>query len=587
MYFFVVMMSLVVMKVQGAGRINSVYQVQYLYSATSAYLEGLTPTLLIWLYVTLSGAVVVGFAVATRPPPLPQRVQLVNRLDDSSREMYPNEKVCNLDSITSVAVGIVVSVVASALAIAINYGFVHIVYFRNPPNLTAVNLAFAVIKSVLNTIVVPYLTKLLPRESRQLQTVLITIMVNVVSPGLAVLISSPLCLFDYIHKKSISVNYQYPLEKCVIVSSYIICKPYLALGQSEINPQWFYSYQCSSSYLVSYLPNFIYLYIITGILTPVLNLLVMVLSSSRTRVTLIQLNRRQEQSLVSTINFVLQIIGDKFRVGSLFYIRGSNDTLDSSDVSTFANPSSVEMSVVDKSSRKDIDYTITSRITTVSVDPSSSEDYDIEVAELMPSLCVDVTMMLTFGLASPLFAVMVACSIITNTLLWRLALGRYITIVSKATCSRVCYEKLERAFDDEWRCLLRSWPMMSVFIGLFWSLFVNDMIGSKSPTGGIVAAVMIMTWCPLVFMFLQWLLSVDPNSARDSSSMLRSIREHAHSISSKVHYIIWKHILRLDSTSSSSGINSDASTINETISPLGSINTTTNTTSTATNATMI
>jgi hypothetical protein len=125
----------------------------------------------------------------------------------------------------------------------------------------------------------------------------------------------------------------------------------------------------------------------------------------------------------------------------------------------------------------------------------------------MPDLCVDITLLLTFGLASPLFAVIVACSIIINTLLWRLAVGRYITIVSKATCSRACYEKLERAFEDEWRCLPRSWWLICVFIGLFWSLFMFDMIGDSSHTGGIVVAVLMMIWCLSVFFSLKKVLT--------------------------------------------------------------------------------
>ena len=589
LYICVAMMSFITIKLHGGTEhINSSYQVQYLYTATSAYLVGMTPTVLIWLYVTLSGAVVVLLSVTSGL----DRYESAQQSDQRQFQRIDTNdtlaKIYYLDSIRSVVVRAVVSVAVSALAIAINYGFLQIVYVYKPPNLTVVNLAFAIIKTLVNATVVPLTTKLLSKASRQSHTVLMMIMVNVVSPGLAVLLSSPLCLFDYIHKKSISASYDYLLNVCAEV-----CRLQRVSGTSTITPQWFYSYQCSSSYLTSYLPNFIYLYFISGIMTPVLNLLVMVLSLSSTRAATVQLNHRQKQSMISAVNFVLQVIGDKFRVGRIFYIRDSNnETLETSAVSTSANrivSLSVEMSVVDsKSSSKSIDglstasgnCTISSRITTVSVDPSTSEDYDIEVAELMPSLCVDITMLLTFGLASPLFAVMVTCSIIINTLLLRLAVGRYITIVGKAMSSRACYEKLERAFGDEWRCLPRSWWLMSVFIGLFWSLFVNDMIGDSDPKGGIVAAVLMMICCPCVFISLQWLLSVDPDTNTDScvnssGSRLHSIRIYAHVMSSGVHDIIWKKVLRLDNSGGSIGSDTGSGTINETISPLGSLNTTT------------
>ena len=140
---------------------------------------------------------------------------------------------------------------------------------------------------------------------------------------------------------------------------------------------------------------------------------------------------------------------------------------------------------------------------------------------------------------------------------------------------------------------------------MFWSLFVNDMIGDKDHKGGIVAAVLMMIWCLFVFISLQWLLSVDPDTVNSSSS-LHSIRQHVHGLSSRVHDIIWKHVLRLDSSSGGSGgsggsgdgisgsggtgdgISCDgiscgerSSTINEAISPFGSLNSTTNTATTA------
>jgi len=392
LYMFIAMMSFIAIKLHGTDHINSLYQVQYLYTTTAAYLVGMTPMLLIWLYITLSGLVVLllsmTFGMDRYTSSQGSDQQRLRRIDtnDTSVEIY------YIDSIKSVAVRLVVSLAVSALAIATNYGFVQIVYVYKPPNLTAVNLAFAIIKTVVNATVVPYSTKLVPQASRQSHTVLMMIMVNVVSPGLAVLLTSPLCLFNYIYKKSISASYQYPAFDCGTNS----CEIYSVPGESTIAPQWFYSYQCSSSYLNIYLPNFIYLYIISGIVTPFVNLVAMVLSSSSTRARTIQLNHRQEQSMISATNFLLQLIGDKLRVGRVFYIRdGSKDTLETSAMSTSVNPiasSSVEMSVVDKDNSNQYGNSstpcdiITSRITTVSVDVSSSEDYDIEIVELMPSL---------------------------------------------------------------------------------------------------------------------------------------------------------------------------------------------------------
>ena len=552
LYVSIAMTSFIAMKLQGSHS-NSLYQEQYLYITTSAYLVGLLPTSLICMYVVLSGTVVLLFSGTTR------QGRYTSYSRQHSKRIESDESVYYQEYIESLAVRLAVLLAVSTLAIAINYGFVQTVYFGKPSNLTAVNLAFAIIKSIVSGTVVPLSTKLVPKSSKQSHTILMMIIVNVISPGLAVVISSPLCLFDYFQKKSISANYQFPVQSCAPL---IPCILHLVPGSSVITPKWFYSYQCSSSYLTSYLPNFIYLYIIKGIISPVLNLLAMALSSHCS-------DYQQENNLIKAFNF----IDDNFMAGRIFYVR---------DTGAGNSMASIEMSVLDQSSNRRSSRI--NRITTVSKEPSSHRDYDIDVASLMPSLCVDIAMLLTFGLASPLFAVIVACSVIVNTLLWRLAIGRYISIVSKAMSTHACYKKLERAFEDESLCLSRSWWMMSVFVGLFWSIFVSDMIGDKDPKGGIIAAVAMALWCPCVFISLQWLLSVNPgsnDSDNGSGSRLRSIRYRVQGMTSRIHEIIWTHVLRIECTSSGEASSDQmreefkagdrVSTINETVSPLGSM----------------
>ena len=585
----VVMMSYIGMKLR---RTDVLYQVQYLYTTTSAYLVGLTPTLLIWLYVSVSGVTVVALCVSGR---LSSRrtqsdIQRIDDITDAPKDLLNYQYI--QDTVKSNTILMAVEIVVSAIVVGINYGFVQIVYFSSPSNLTLVNLAFAIIKSLTSVIVVPYSSSLVPRAFKQSYTVLMTIMVSVIGPGLAVLLSSPLCLFYYIMKRKIFVSFLYPQAACSLLGE---CTVISVASSTSIEPQWFYSYQCSSSYLTSYLPNFIYLYIITGIISPLVSLVAMVLISTgvtakitnNLRSCCFNFTSNSQRCCCMSFNFLSKFIDDKLSVGRIFYISDDSTPIPgtsklasrSTDVNQSLPPSSVEMAVLGPIDRM------------IVLGSSESSTYDIEVADLMPSLCVDITMLMTFGVASPVFAVVVSCRIIINTLLWRLALGRYISIVSKATSSRVCYDKLERAFENEWRCLPRSWWMMSVFIGMFWSLFVNDMIGDKDPVGGIVAAVMMMMWCPLVLISLQRMLSVSPDSDSTSSgsSTVDGTRNRVHSMSSYIHDMVWKHVLRLDNTTAVDGGTSSSFSgisINETISPLGSFHSTTTNivTSTATSS---
>lgn len=216
--------------------------------------------------------------------------------------------------------------------------------------------------------------------------------------------------------------------------------------------------------------------------------------------------------------FVVRL-AKNFKVGhgSIFYVA------DAPSVSS----TEVEMSALHRVSES-LDASITPKS---QVSPARGDAYDVEVTGITTSLCVDITVVLTFGLASPLLAVIVSCSVIINVLLWRLAIGRYIIVVNKALGINACYERLERAFLDEWRSLQKSWWMMSIFIGMFWGLFMNDMIGDKNPTGGILAGVLMLVWCPLIFICLQK-LSVDSSTETTS-------------FSESVHNMIWKNIFRI------------------------------------------
>jgi hypothetical protein len=175
--------------------------------------------------------------------------------------------------------------------------------------------------------------------------------------------------------------------------------------------------------------------------------------------------------------------------------------------------------------------------------PQLDKKYAMDVEDLIPSICYDITVFLTFGLASPLLAVIITCSTISKVFVWRLAIGRYISVVSKAIGEAGCYEQLEAAFECSWECLPMSWWIVSVYVGIFWSLFMNDMIGDSHPTGGIVAAILMMIWCPLVFISAHRLLTIHriSNSNSNSNSIERMVMA-IDRISLGIHNSIWSKL---------------------------------------------
>ena len=251
------------------------------------------------------------------------------------------------------------------------------------------------------------------------------ILVTTAIPALVVLIRSPLCLYNKLFPTAITNTYMSVGVDC------FNCQPYGEPVTTSFIPPWNYSYQCSSSFLVSYLSNFIYLYTISGIIMPLIHFTMMSIYSPRLNSTLL-LGR------------------------SIFVVPDSSKSTQSQV--EMSGPSSPVHS--GSSSKRVISTSTSTNDNKVSSLLSKSDDYDIDVSDMIPSICVDITLLLTFGLASPLLAIPISFSIIINILLLRLALGRYIVIVSSAIGQAACYQKLESAFQDAWKGL----PGISVII---------------------------------------------------------------------------------------------------------------------------
>jgi len=130
--------------------------------------------------------------------------------------------------------------------------------------------------------------------------------------------------------------------------------------------------------------------------------------------------------------------------------------------------------------------------------------------------------------------------------------------------------------------MVDSWGIMSVFIGIFWSLFVFDMIGDNNPTGGVVAAVMMIITCPVIFISLQWILThilINEYKYRKSR-----INDTIDKVSQSINRVIWQCILSIlmmneiintdtnknTNTNTNTNTNDDReSNVTEVISPLG------------------
>lgn len=438
LFLTIVVPVVVLLKKYSSGVI---YQEQYLYTATTAYLVGLFPAALVWCFLSFSSMAAATLCIlkdSTLESSSPESNAV--RIEDSD-----DHSTLFLEKVKALSIGAVVV----CAAVAVNYGFVDIVYFNKPQNLTLIQFAFAIVKYLFGSVIVPYLAKIVPLSSRASFTVSMTILVNVAAPGIAVLLKSPLCLLYLIRPSSTIATYKAPLYECE-PRSLFDCRISSRSVSSTFIPQWYYSYQCSSSFLTSYLPNFVYLYIINGIFLPIGKLVLMLHNVSYTG-------------------------------GSIYSISCPAATM------------STEMTTLSAMHSSDSTCEILAKV------KEEYSEYCTDMSSLMPSICFNITIILTFGLASPLLAAVISISTVVQLLLLRLALGRYIKVISSRVGATTCYKLLESAFSECLNCLSGSWFIISSLNGIFWSFFINDMIGDTYPNGGIVAAVLVVIWCPLIF----------------------------------------------------------------------------------------
>ena len=596
-FIFVVMMAYIGLKLDRAHS-NSVYQVQYLYTVTAAFFTGIGPAVLLWIFVLVSGSLVV--VLCAHHISGSSRVVRVNerasRIDNEDSGVSVYHGYLNIDTLKAIALQLTVVILIVAVALAINYGFVMIIYYGESSYLTEIQIAFTIIKSIFNSFIVPLSSKLIRKESRCVYSMTMKIVVTIAAPAIAILMTSPLCLYYSLNPKYISdsynsvesgyfVNFSYNSTKLIIRTNFILENVYASM---IFEPPWNYSYQCSSSFLVSYLSNFIYLYTITGIVMP-FTYIIMTVYSSRS-------GPRVER-------FLKYVLGEESSFSSIFTVTGK-------DEETSSTSSEVEMEVMSSPVHVNDDANNKSCSNDTRASTSySNKKYDIEVTDLVPSLCVDITVLLTFGLASPLLAIPISFSIIINTLLLRLALGRYIMIVSSDIGQAACYMKLESAFQDAWKGLSGitiitiiatiiiiiviiiinnhtnnfynsdSWRIMSIFIGLFWSLFMFDIIGDSNHIGGVIGAVMMIITCPLIFISLQRGLVHISTSISNNDNKDYKVNNFVEKVSQSIHDSIWGFILSKlmlksvistnDNNNCNDGDSNISWTMTETISPMG------------------
>jgi hypothetical protein len=371
------------------------------------------------------------------------------------------------------------------MTVTVNAAYVNAI-LTNPNltrnSLTMLQISVSIFKLFWNSIYIPWSTrKLIPYMSlsRNMQNRLIMSLTNfIVAPGIATLVTNQSC-FYYAFVEHDAVTSSANITVCL---SFFIdpSGPPTCVQTSSIAfftsyyPPFQYSYACGTAMLVTYAPILLYSYIFSGLLVPLIRYIVAMYPQIL------------KPKLISFINEV-------------FFHDAQIETANQNQGSTVDHEGETESDI-----RRGI--------------------FRVKGRGVIVISIVHMTVLLTYGIACPLVGIAVAFSIINDSFIWKMLIGRYVSII--AWIRQVFHSEdgdmptmpadllvLERDCKDSWRGLFACYVLCVITITTFWALLFFDMVADPySDTDGEAAAISFGIGAPLLLVTYHKLISFYPKA---------------------------------------------------------------------------
>jgi hypothetical protein len=397
------------------------YSVQYWWTATLAYMHGWPVVLfvLILLVVAIMFASVLLLMYSQRLLSGPTLVT------DISTKTNPDSS-----RLVSVAKIIAVHCINLVIVLTVNAGYVLEVVNRiSGTRLLFVQSGLSLFKIAWSLVVIPWMVgKAVAPTERFSHSVFMSLFLFIGAPFSSTFCESSSCFLGIIETPtSLSSQYSVPSISCNAFCEFYCdsadncktsCRDYCSFSSAStvminIVPPWLYSYQCSSAVVTNYTPVLIISFFISGILLAPMLLLYVSQVDNRHFPTVLK-------SRYSLFCADSESAVRRFQSGKQFGI-GRN---------------------------------------------------------LMTRLYINLTMLMTFGIACPLLTFAVVVDGLLTTHVWHVIMERYINLcvrggVSDTAVRQVLFSGFSIHDGQVVKCLY----IMMGFIGVFWGLFIFDMIG--------------------------------------------------------------------------------------------------------------
>jgi Leucine-rich repeat (LRR) protein len=424
------MVSYIALKKGEYSHLYSTHSEQYAWVTTAAYLHGAVPGSLIMIFLfgsKLCIAAVLSANIVAQPKPRP--VRMIDKAHRASILRIPMREFLH----KYLAVIVIITAHVCVL-IVVNVAYVYfLITGLSPAAMLFLQLSLSVFKLLWNMMYINPCLRRFAELDNDLAVICSSFMVLftfVASPVIATFMSDTTCFRYFITgQPSVSSTFQCAVYYCTLVC-YTSCSSVCQFSDynsntcyTSVTPSWQYSYQCSSSLLINYTPVLIFSFALSGVVMPVLRGMFMWMSAST-----------MEKYIPSALLAMMDNTIHSHRK-SLAYTRENarhqhvkTVTVDDATVNVIKRGAVTDghehgqdsSHIILNLNDKGLDFTDTNNNKAVLL-PFSG-------VGVVSKVCVNVGIMLTFGLASPLLAVAICVESIATYVLWQCLITRYIYI---------------------------------------------------------------------------------------------------------------------------------------------------------------
>jgi hypothetical protein len=461
---------------------------QYWWSPSVAFLHGWQTVLFLLLLVTMSSFMVPAFVLSTS-----REAAVIPQLSSDANKLRLHATA------TASATETAKAVILQCLVHLTNIGVVSLVnafYILQAVNqLTGVHLllvqtALSIFKLGWSMVAIPWMASVAFAARRSLpHIVFMLLFVFIGSPFASTFCESSSCfLYVLVRPSTISFSFSVPAmecsQPCVTKCNGIICvttcQEVCAFSSEQnvsgsILPPWVYSYQCSSAVVTSYTPVLIVSYLISGVIIPLFTISSTVLSDNG-------VGAKSANLLPSA-----------FHEKTLWLVTAD---------------------------------------TAAALLQQSTGLAQRFGAKIMAKLFLNITVLLTFGLASPLLAVVIAFEAMTYFGSSYFIVERFVRLCSEGNLDAHDVRETFVRSVHVGKYFLRECCYITMgFIGVFWSVFVFDMIGDVygELAGGLATLFPILLPLTLCFITVRLL-----NRSESPSSLEQSLIRASDSVPNPV-----------------------------------------------------